>query len=127
MCGLILRIPWKRDMTGVPEQVEVQPGCVIQTDAPIWSSRASGPADPVNDSLDIDIRKIVSWLMATNKDDRPTLPDVLGIVVFAIRHRDAAYYNSVPEEQDNNIQNLWWKFVSEPDAPAFSEVVDILS
>lgn len=123
MCGLILRREWDGSVLKVPELVLIRDGTnTFHTDAPLWSSITA--INKVSAHLDYDIILIVSWLMATNSFNRPTLDLVLNQVLATIQRRDATFYGNRVEEQDAYIQSLWRKTVHAP-PPLIAEVIDL--
>ncbi|ETS72907.1 hypothetical protein PFICI_15299 [Pestalotiopsis fici W106-1] len=125
MCGIILRKLWDGKTLEEPVQVKELGGAIIFTDAPIWPT--FGQTDVVADNFDNDLRRVVSWIMATNKNDRPSIDNAFEAVMEEIELRDAKYYKGRAEEEDYNIRKLWRQLVLEPDIMPSNDVIMLSS
>lgn len=112
MCGIIQRQTWEGQRLEHATKFKDLEDNIIETDATLWPTSAGGP-DPIPNTIDKDLRKVVSCMMATQKEDRPEIYDFMAEVRDMIKGRDATYYKGRVEEEDDNIRKLWLELVAE--------------
>lgn len=112
MCGIIQRQTWEGQRLEHPTKFKDLEDNIIETDATLWPTSAGAP-DPIPNTIDNELRKVVSCMMATQKEDRPEIYDFMAEVRDMIKERDATYYKGRVEEEDDNIRKLWLELVAE--------------